>query len=635
VSTINGSEDIHIVGVLEENVLSALVWHPDMAPILVTRITPDIFSTRNHQKIAKAAFDYIERYKLPPRHHIKDAFEAELRRGKKADAEWLVSLLDNLECLSETLQPNYVLDNLDGYIKSRMMQESILAASDLVTKGKADEARQHLWAALNCSPPPSTLPDPWSDPVPPPFKIDLLPSTLKGFVEDRAKTTGFDPAGIAGAAISACSAAIPGSVRLQMKEHDASFQVPPSFWVLLVGMSGEGKSPILKMAWDPLKKLDKEINADWRTKMAEWRKRGKEDGDEEPVRLRLVAENATIEGLQNNILSKQNRGIGVPYDEFAGLLGSMDKYSAGKGSMLDRAFYLVAFDGGTYSVDRATKSLYIENNLITLCSTIQLAKLQQLGDLTSDGLQQRMAPILLQEQVKGSDRSSGREVARYETLIEHLVNEVQGNRTVTMSPAALEAREYIEDEARKWRKNNMLGEGFQTFAKKLPSIFGRLALTFAHIDDYHPNVITEEVALDAGELVLKHLMPHAARFYSASGGGSNIMLTRKIAGWLLTKRLPRVLPRDLMSGVRECRNMSQEDVRKALSPLVAMGWLIPEDERNPNTRKWQVAHAVYNGQFDDRAQLEILHRTEARELIMVTAEERRKARHASNADNAA
>ena len=170
--------------------------------------------------------------------------------------------------------------------------------------------------------PPAPVFDPWDVPAPPPFPIAALPDVLRTFAEDRARTIGADPGAIAWAAISACSAAIDGRIRLQMKAHDA-WTVPPATWVALVGRPSSKKFPIIDAAWEPLHRAQAADLRGWRDDLARWKALAKEERSAtEPVpSRRLVSHDATMEAVQE-ILGRQDRGIGVLRDELAGWIGS-------------------------------------------------------------------------------------------------------------------------------------------------------------------------------------------------------------------------------------------------------------------------------------------------------------------------
>jgi hypothetical protein len=197
--------------------------------------------------------------------------------------------------------------------------------------------------------------DPWAELEPPAFPIDALPPVLRAFSEDRARVIGADPWAIAWAAISAASAALDGSIRLRMKKHD-SWSVPPGLWVALIGQPSTKKSPIIDAAWEPLHRAQKRDLDRWRQEVAIWKATPKKerDTDEPTPKRRLVSHDGTMEALQD-ILGRQDRGIGVLRDELSGWLGSLEKYAGQKGAGADRAFFLQAFNGGPNVVDRVAR----------------------------------------------------------------------------------------------------------------------------------------------------------------------------------------------------------------------------------------------------------------------------------------
>ena len=251
---------------------------------------------------------------------------------------------------------------------------------------------------------PETFFDPWAELAPPRFPTDALPPVLRAFSEDRARIIGADPCAIAWAAISAASAALDGSIRLRMKRHD-HWSVPPAIWVALIGRPSTKKSPIIDAAWEPLHRAQKIDLDQWRQEVAIWKATSKKErSEDEPTpRRRLVSHDGTMEALQD-ILGRQNRGIGVLRDELSGWLGSLEKYAGAKGSGADRAFFLQAWNGGPNVIDRVSRgTIPINELLVAICGGIQPDRLRQFHDLTDDGLWQRFIPIIVAPASRGLD----------------------------------------------------------------------------------------------------------------------------------------------------------------------------------------------------------------------------------------
>jgi len=464
---------------------------------------------------------------------------------------------------------------------------------------------------------PAPVFDPWDIPAPPRFPIAALPDVLRAFAEDRARTIGADPAAIAWSAISACSAAIDGRIRLRMKTHDG-WTVPPAIWVALVGRPSSKKSPVIDAAWEPLHHAQGVDLRRWREAHDQWKALPKDEqrNTPEPVpSRRLVTHDATMEATQE-ILGRQDRGIGVLRDELAGWIGSLEKYSSGRGSAADRAFWLQAHNGTPHVVDRVGRGTTAVNNLLaTICGGIQPDRLRQFGDLTDDGLWQRFVPILVGPGRMGCDERPTRAATDYAAAVDWLL-QLDPKMRMELSAAAQAIRLDVEKRAFELEQGEALGARFASFCGKMHGLWGRLALVLTLLDPEPgaPFIVPERTAIAARTLIFDSVLPNAARIYAATGGaGADNEATKTIAGFLLVKGVARVLASDLTRNVRVCRGLAVEEVQKLVSPLVAGGWLTPEREFNPTA--WAVASTVHE-QFTARAAQEAIRRREVRRLIV-------------------
>lgn len=127
-----------ITGVLEENLLTMLVWNEQHAPTLAAILPPTILGDKMHQRIAEVAIDYVNRFHHPPKVHIKDLLERELRRPD-ANGKMYMQILDAMERLEKDLQPQYVITELDKFIRIRRF--TIACEDALVALNVGDEAK--------------------------------------------------------------------------------------------------------------------------------------------------------------------------------------------------------------------------------------------------------------------------------------------------------------------------------------------------------------------------------------------------------------------------------------------------------------------------------------------------------------
>ena len=469
----------------------------------------------------------------------------------------------------------------------------------------------------------------WDALRPPPFDTRRLPAVIRNFVEDRSRVIGGDPCALAWAAISACSAAVDGRIRLRMKIHD-TWSVPPPIWVALIGSSSTRKTPIIDAAWQPLQRSQANELKTYVHRRKQWDSLSKEEKKSraEPKALRLFTNDSTMEAAQG-ILTNQDRGIAGLHDELAGFISGMDKYTNKGGS--ERAFFLTAFNGGSHVVDRVGRgTVSVQNLLMTICGGIQPAKLSDLRDITDDGLWQRFVPIIVTPAKFGFDEPRSDAVSQYNRMVEWLLA-LQPSTAIRLSDEGHLVREAMERRVFDMQRSDAIGASFTSFCGKLAGLFGRLALVLTCIsagpshpgDDFDDElsnagdlIVSGEIAEMARDLIFSSVLPNAARIYTTMGtvDGGNAEVSKAIAGYILTKRKARLTASDLSSNVRSCRGSTLAQIQLMVSPLVAGGWLTPASDY-PGNNVWLVNNAVHLI-FAERAETERQRRDQVRALLV-------------------
>jgi Protein of unknown function (DUF3987) len=151
-----------------------------------------------------------------------------------------------------------------------------------------------------------------------------------------------------------------------MRQLDPHWRVKAILWLALVGDPSSNKSATINAAVAPVR----HVEAQWRREYAQAKHAEAvaeqtaedaeaEDADSvwdkpEPRVRRHTVNDVTVEALQK-VLSENPDGVLYLNDELAGLFGSMDAYRQRAGK--DRPFWLQAKEGGSYTVDRATRCL--------------------------------------------------------------------------------------------------------------------------------------------------------------------------------------------------------------------------------------------------------------------------------------
>ncbi len=246
----------------------------------------------------------------------------------------------------------------------------------------------------------------WPDPSPLPeallpvaaFDFDLLPDALRPWIQDIAERVQCPPDFPAVGAMISLAAVVGRKIGIRPKRRDDWLEVP-NLWGVIIGRPGVMKSPALREAMRPLRKLEAAALQAFEEELAAWRrehelfkikreaarsnilkalKKGGAAGaealadefaDEEPQPRRYVVNDCSVEAL-GEILRFNPNGTLAYRDELIGLLKSLDK----EGNEGARGFFLSAWNGTEgYTFDRIGRglNLRIEACCLSLLGSIQ------------------------------------------------------------------------------------------------------------------------------------------------------------------------------------------------------------------------------------------------------------------------
>jgi Protein of unknown function (DUF3987) len=306
-----------------------------------------------------------------------------------------------------------------------------------------------------------------------------------------------------------------------------------------------------------------------------------------------------------------------------GWFGSMDKYSAGRGSAKDRAFWLEAFNGRTYSVQRVGRgSVFIENLSISLIGGIQPEPIRQIADESvDDGLLQRLLPITLAPAVAGRDEKASPVVAEYAELINRLHS--LGQALLRFDEGAQRFRHELEVKHLNLQSLECVHRKLAAHIGKYDGIFARLCIIWHCVEnapalgDMSATIISEETARRVGGFLHGFLLPHAIAFYAGVLGLANDHdSVTAVAGYILAHGLTKVTNRDLKRGDRAMRRLGSDKALTVFEQLEAFGWLdrVPSRLRGAPPH-WPVNPTVHQ-KFAERARSEAARRAEVRQTII-------------------
>ena len=474
--------------------------------------------------------------------------------------------------------------------------------------------------------------DLWGSFEPPTLPRGLLPKRIEEYAFTQAETMGVDPGGIAMAALAVCAAAIPDSIELVMKRYSRDWTEAARLWVGLVGLPSTKKSPIISATIKPLARLDAELLRNFLFEMQLYEQLEKEERKtaRRPVQKRLRLEDTTIEAAQQ-VLGGSPNGVLMVQDELSGFFGSMDKYSGHRGAAKDRGFWLQAYNGGQYALNRVSRGAGIIPNLsVSLLGGIQPDVIRRLSsECYDDGFLQRMLLIVMRPAGLGKDVSVPGVSSLYAALIERLTElklPVSGSDNhdndgvLRFDNLAQETRSRLEAEHLKLMQIEAINRKLAAHIGKYDGLFGRLCVTFHCIEHVYDRFIPEFVTGDTAERVAKFmrqfLLPHATAFYSGilKFADDHDRLAA-IAGYILARHSERITNRDVQRGDRTMRRLTRHDTESALEQLEALGWLT----RMPGRRltdppHWAVSPVVHV-KFAARAEEERQRREATMSLI--------------------
>jgi hypothetical protein len=179
--------------------------------------------------------------------------------------------------------------------------------------------------------------------------VDALPAVARSLTEEIADTLDCPPDFPGHAALVVAGASAGAAVALEIKPD---WLEPACFFAVLVGLSGDGKTPTLKQVARPVFQAQEALNVAYQRDLLEFKAEhrawvaGGRPGEEprRPVRGRLHGSDLTTACIAP-LLEQNPRGLLLIRDELSGWLQGM-------GESGDRARWLSLWSGADLTVDR-------------------------------------------------------------------------------------------------------------------------------------------------------------------------------------------------------------------------------------------------------------------------------------------
>jgi putative DNA primase/helicase len=406
----------------------------------------------------------------------------------------------------------------------------------------------------------------WPDPLPLPealppvktFDVALLPDSLRPWIVDIAERVQCPPDFVAVGAMISLAAVVGRKIGIRPKRRDDWLEVP-NLWGAIIGRPGVLKSPALREAMRPLRRLEAREAEAFKDEAAAWQQQrelaklkrevershalkalkgnvnasvtfSNDISEDEPQARRYVVNDCSYQAL-GVILQYNPNGTLAYRDEIVGLLKSLDE----EGNESARGFFLTAWNGTEgYTFDRIGRGLNqrIEACCLSLLGSIQPAVIggylrQAVAGAGDDGLLSRF-----QLMVWPDLSAEWRDVDRWpETEARARANQTF-DRLDTLDPQAIGATledggipflrfdEAAQELFSEWRATleQRLRSGedhpaVESHLAKYRKLVPALALLI-HLAD-HPGGAVGEVALLKSLAWAEYLESHARRAYAS------------------------------------------------------------------------------------------------------------------------
>lgn len=463
-------------------------------------------------------------------------------------------------------------------------------------------------------------------PKPPEFPTYLFGPFWSKWLTEQAQGKSTPVDYVAGTLLVTASTAIGNSRRVSPWKD---WNEPVHLWAALVGNPSSGKSPAMDPVMDMIRQIEAEeakghaealrqyeadviaakyVRDQWEKDVKAAAQEGfppplKPEAAMEPVkphRPRLRVSDATPEALLS-LLSQLSRGILMTRDELAGWLGSFNRYAGGEGG--DRAFWLEAWGGRSYTVDRVKNDqpMTIPHLSISVLGGIQPDKLANMllkGD--DDGLTARFMyfwpdPVPLERPSDTPDTPEALNALKALHGLPMGMDE-HGNACPIIARLTEEAAAFFHVWRVEHNKNEPKGALLGWWGK-MPGLCLRLAITYEGlwnaVDGKGLDQVCKQAVEAATVFIGEYLKPMAARAFGDSALTDQQRNAATLAKWILKNRPQRINTRELIRGEGTPTFRKANEIKGSIEVLVSGEWLHAAASRKGYQKgRWRMDYSI-------------------------------------------
>ena len=416
-----------------------------------------------------------------------------------------------------------------------------------------------------------------------PFPTEKLPEEAAKLVREAASSLRCDESLIAIPVLAALAGAIGRSRCLVAKSDWVAY---PILWLALVADSGSLKTPAMKIALTPLRKISREsirlgeqLLSEYNQKLEDYEKRVRSskrnkqddanslllDKPEKPILSRQIVSDTTIEALIP-ILRDNPRGVLLDRDELSSWLGSFDRYASGKGT--DASNWISMYSAESFTIDRKKDNqiIHVPAAAVSIIGGIQPEILRQHlnGSNSQNGLSARLMMVSPPKSVKrwSDSEVSSDTTSKYAELIRRLLSLKMQESLDGYEPISLELSPEAKSAYEKYyNEHNTLailesGELSSAFSKieELPLRLS-VILHCSHSDG--TTTISNDM-MSAAISLTEWFRNEAIRVRSLISKKVDEDKLEKLANWIAAKGKP-ISARDVQNGCRWLKTIDETE----------------------------------------------------------------------------
>lgn len=142
-------DDEKLSGATQENLLTLLCFDDRHAPLVRQALKPSMFESAVYREVAGQAMDFIDQFGKPIKEHLPDVLEHILNGEDQRKAKAYRGTLENLFEAKESVNAEFVVTQLNKFIRQQSMKSAIISAVEALEDGRIDDAEVAVQKGLN------------------------------------------------------------------------------------------------------------------------------------------------------------------------------------------------------------------------------------------------------------------------------------------------------------------------------------------------------------------------------------------------------------------------------------------------------------------------------------------------------